>query len=213
MDKNKFKEMTFGEKVGYIWEYYKLAVIGGILGIVIIVGIIVVIFRKEPEVILNVCLVNANQEQVAEEDVFERYLKEHDYNPQTQTIQVQGNYKMGIGHEVDFSSFQAINAAMSLGQLDLIIGDETVFLPFGSGRGFKSLSEVLTPDLLEKYEEQLYTVVDDETKEEVCCGIWLPEDNTLVKDGYYKGSVLVGVPYSATNQELATEMLLYLLEY
>lgn len=212
MDKNKFKEMTFGQKAQYIWEYYKIPIFGIILGIITIVILIVGLIRKDPEVVLNVCMVNANQYQVAEEDVFDRYLKEQGYNPQTQTIQIKGNYKMGVGHEVDFTSFQAINTAMSMGQLDLIIGDETVFLTFGTGRGFKSLSEILTPELMEKYEDQLYTVLDDETKEPVICGIWLPKENELVKDGYYKEGVLVGVPYSVTNQELATEMLLYLLE-
>lgn len=214
MDRNRFKEMPFKEKVQHIWEYYKLAVFGIILGIIIIVSIIVGISRKKPEVILNVSMVNCNTFQVTEQDVFQRYLLENGYDMEAQTIVVKTNYKISedISGTLALTSYQALNTSMALGEVDLLIGDDDVFQMFGSAKGFKSLSEVLTKEILEKYEDQLYTVIDTETKKEVVCGIRLQEDNPLVKDGYYEGSVLVGFPYSTTNQELAVEMLLYLLE-
>jgi len=38
-EREKLREMSFGEKVAYIWEYYKYYIIGGIAAIIAIIGI------------------------------------------------------------------------------------------------------------------------------------------------------------------------------
>jgi len=49
-----FKDLTFSEKIGHIWTYYKLIIIGVILGVAFVVSLTVSIMRNNYE---NVCFV------------------------------------------------------------------------------------------------------------------------------------------------------------
>jgi len=54
LEKSKLKNMSFKKKVDYIWEYYKLHLIGGSVALALIVSIIIGIFTPSPDTVLFV---------------------------------------------------------------------------------------------------------------------------------------------------------------
>lgn len=212
-EKQKFKEMTLGGKLEHIWEYYKLALLGITLGIALIVYIIVKIAMPDPVSILNVTLVNAYPQAGMDGNVFERYLTEQGYNPKEETIAVNAGLYLDteMANPTNASAFQALLAMTLVGEIDLLAGDAGIVDMIGSGNGLLEMDEVLPAELLEKYQDSLYTVVAPESGEEYVCAIRLPAGNPLEQDGYYAADVLAGIPYTAQHQEMAKEMLLYLL--
>lgn len=213
MEKKTFKTMTMGEKLEHIWEYYKLVILGIAAAVALIIYIIVKAVTPEPDVVMNAVLVNANSFDVQEENCFQRYLKENNYDLESETINVNASMYLDSTNDAQTSavSYQVLVAMNMVGEIDLLIGNESVIDMLGSGQGLFEVEDILPAEIVEKYKEQLYTVEDSETGETYVCGIWLPEENALKQDGYYFGEVLAAIPYTAENMDTAKDVLLYLL--
>lgn len=211
--KTPFREMTVKQKLEHIWEYYKPVIFGIAAGIALIIYIIYKVLTPDPDAALNVTLVNANGYNAVEEDTFIRYLKEQGYDTTVETAYV--NTSLSIdgenGGQASATSMQVLSAMVMVGEIDLLAGDEYTLQLMGSG-GLMPMDQILTEDQMEEYEDRLYAVENPDTGEEQVCGIWLGEDNLLIQDGYYYDKVLVGMPYTAVHQELAVDMIIYLLE-
>ncbi len=213
-DRNtKFEDLTFKEKIEQIWEYYKLPIFAIVGAVALVIYIIVKLLNPDPDSILDVTLINANGMGVAEEDVFDRYLAEHEYNTEEETITVVTGLYLNQEDrgQSTYASIQALTARLSVGEIDLLIGQEYTMDLMGASGGLKSMEELLPEGLVEKYKDRLYAVEDPDLGEKVLCGIWLGEDNPLVADGYYTGKVLAGIPSTASHEELAVQLLLVLL--
>lgn len=213
MEKKTFKTMTFGEKLEHIWEYYKLAILAVVFIVVVVVYAIVKVVTPEPDIVMNALLVNSNSFEVSEEDAFDSYLKENGYDIEHETINVNTALYMDTenGGQASVTSYQALIAMVMVGEIDLLVADEGVISMIGVGQGLLEMEEVLPPELLEKYQDRLYTVEDIETGATYICGIRLSEGHLLQQNGYYGGEILAAIPYSAVNKDVAKEVLLYLL--
>ena len=55
-----FKELTFKKKIDYLWDYYKIPIIGIISAFAIIIYILYLTFRHVPDDILNITLINSS---------------------------------------------------------------------------------------------------------------------------------------------------------
>ncbi len=214
-----FKDMTFGEKIEQIWAYYKPVLLAIVLGVSLIIYIIYKIINPDPDIILNVALVNsvaAYQEQTEEDDLFTRYLKENGYNPEEETISVSANLYLtedGSGGEMDMATSQSLMARIAASDIDILAGDKFILDMFGADGGFLEIREIFTEEQMEKYADNLYTAVDEETGEEYVCGLKLPESNLLTAEGYYGTEVWMAIPVTANEEhiQLAKEVFIYLL--
>ncbi len=212
--KKTFQEMTVREKIEHIWEYYKLAVFGIIAGVALIIYIIMKILNPDPDVILGVTLVNSYSRMTGEsENIFEQYLLDNGYNPEEETISVNESLYISEGGmgQSDMASLQALMAWTSVGEIDILAGDENVMNMLGNSGGLLEMEEVLTPAQMEQYGDRLYTTKDPETGQEYVCALKLPEGNLLNKAGYYSGDVWVGIPSTSKRQELAIKIFNYIL--
>lgn len=213
-EKESFQRMTIGKKLEHIWEYYKLPLLGIALALFLIIYTIVKLVSPEPEILMHAALVNASPMLAEEEDTFARYLKEHDYDPAEETIAVNASLYFDREHmsESNAVSYQALAAMVMVGEIDLLTGDADTFDLLGKGSGLMEMEDVLPPEIYEKYQDRLYTVEQEETGQELVCGVWLADINSLTRDGYYVTKVLAGIPTTAANPDMAKEVLLYLLE-
>lgn len=212
--KKTFQEMTVREKIEHIWEYYKLAVFGIIAGVALIIYIIMKILNPDPDMILGVTLVNSYSRMTGEsENIFEQYLLDNGYNPEEETISVNESLYISEGGmgQSDMASLQALMAWTSVGEIDILAGDENVMNMLGNSGGLLEMEEVLTPAQMEQYGDRLYTTKDPETGQEYVCALKLPEGNLLNKAGYYNGDVWVGIPSTSKRQELAIKIFNYIL--
>lgn len=212
MEKKTFRTMSFGQKVEHIWEYYRWLVLGSIAAVILLVYIIVQAVTPKPDILLNVTLLNANSLGVAEPDVFVRYLEEKGYDPQTEEVYVNTTMHLEYGSG-NSNVYQALAAMVLVGEIDLLVGDENSVGMIAAGNGLMPLTEFLEEELTGDYaDEDLFFWTDETTGKSEVCGIWLPEGNPLAADGYYKGRALATIPYTAQNQDMAKEMLVYLIE-
>lgn len=212
-EKKTFRTMTVKEKIEHIWEYYKLALFGFFAAIALLIYGISHLLFPDPEILLNVVLVNTGFMDEPEQDAFLRYLTEQGYDPERETISVNTGLYMNLeaADQTSAISYQAIAAMLLTGDLDLLVGNEDVISLLGSGGGLSDLQELLPGEVLAKHQEQLYLMTGEESRESYVGGIWLTEGNPLMQDGYYEVPTLAAIPYSSGKQELAAEVMLYLL--
>lgn len=210
-----FKELTVKQKVEHIWEYYKPAIFGIVIAVCLIVYVIYKILNPDPDILMTAVLVNASAIDVAEENVFVRYMNENDINQEEETISIRTNLTIDSENasaaQMTISSRQVLSAMLSINEIDLLVANEETFDMMGMSGAMMSGEELLPTELVEKYADRFYTVKNEESGDTFVCGIWLGENNPLMEDGYYYESMIAGIPDNAANPELAKEMLLILL--
>lgn len=209
-----FRDMTFGEKIEHIWEYYKPAVFGIIGGVALIIYIIYKILNPDPEVLLGVTMVNSYlQPEAKGYAIFEEYLADNGYNMEEETINVNSSLYLSEDgmSETDMASSQALIVWNAAGEIDILTGTEHIMSMIGTGGGLLEMAEVLTPEQMEKYADRLYTVEDEESGEKYVCALKFPEGNLLTEAGYYAEDVWVAIPVTSKRQEMAKKVFHYLL--
>ncbi len=188
----KLKPLSPKERVGYIWDYYKIPIL--VTLIVVALGTSAIVHfatRKNPG--LYVVLVNA---QDREDSLFEDLLEKE--TGQNIYVEVDDTYQ--ITHDgSDFYMIQVIAALFSMGDVDLFAADEETFSGYASQQCFADLTTVLPPEILDACGENLW--YGEENGAKVLCGIRLKEDSPLHKAGWYRDEVIIGLSVSAKNPD------------
>ncbi|MFC4388803.1 hypothetical protein ACFOZ1_13460 [Gracilibacillus marinus] len=139
------KTMSFKEAVDYIWEYYKLHIIGIAVLIFVIVSIITNIV-KEDEVYYNAMVVApVTYDQVNELSV--QINQEHfdEFTFSIDNIAYQGG---GLS-EQSYEQVQKFIARTATGMVDFMITDEAMALDLIEQEGLKPIEDVYTISKLE----------------------------------------------------------------
>ena len=120
-----FKDLTFKEKIQQIWDYYRPVIFGIAFAVWLIIYIIYKILNPDPDVLMTAVLMNSSTIDVAEKDVFTRYLEENGYNPEEETISTRTNLSIDTENagaaQITLSSQQVLMAMLSAGEVDLLV--------------------------------------------------------------------------------------------
>ncbi|KAB8125867.1 hypothetical protein F9U64_21465 [Gracilibacillus oryzae] len=140
------KTMTFKEAVDYIWEYYKLHIIGIIAGLFIIISILINVFTED-EVAYNAMVVSA----IPYEEVgafSDQMNEEHfeDFRFAVDNITHDG----GKLAEQSIEQAQKFTVRIATGEVDLIITDETLARELIDQEGLKPIEQIIDVELLEQ---------------------------------------------------------------
>ncbi|WP_117148946.1 hypothetical protein [Paraliobacillus zengyii] len=146
------------EKIDYIWEYYKLHIIGSVSAVLFLYIMIGNIFGEEEKVV-EIMVVSEASLPVIEQ--VEEDLSEHSFEAFTLYIEYI-QHKGGKIEENAFDQMQKMSAAISVGQIDIMITDETLATQLIEEDLFLPLSEVI--DLKQLNQEQ-YQLIDFGTNE------------------------------------------------
>ena len=179
-ERETIKNASFQKRLEYFWEYYKWWVIGGVFIIIAASMTIHSIATRKKEV-LYVAMINAVE--VAGSDVNsnikEPFLLNHELDPKKNNINLDSDVKMNFtsiahtkanpvpeGYEEHVSTYNSANARQTLSvyiaaaQVDMIVSTENWFDEYAYGSFYLPLSEVLTPEEMEKYSDYFYYIDD-----------------------------------------------------
>lgn len=211
--RNQFKSLTLKQKAVYIWDYYKLIIIGSLIGFVIVGNIIYTIAKPEPAYAMNLVMVNTSMIMEEEHKVFTDYEKATGLTETGEKISINSNIRLSgdMQSQTDFANYQLLSVLLMTNEIDLMLSDETIFKTMAASGGFYEISDILSEDILKKYEDYIVSVTDEETKKTYACGIKLPEDTILIQEEIYTTSPVAGILSGTENKEEAIKLLLYLL--
>ena len=164
----KLKDMTFGEKLEYIWEYYKVHIIITALVIFFTVSIIKVVYNNiKYEEIFHCAVVNSIMSGSEEDYIregFGEYLEideEHDlltFDSSYMFLWDEISYNTS---DVTYTSRMKVAAALGARTIDVFVADTTYIESGAPETQFHDLSEVLPADLYAVVEPNIIYAEDE----------------------------------------------------
>lgn len=209
--KPDFKAMSTKTKAGYIWDYYKWPIILTILGICIVISFIYNrITYREP--VLNVLMINCNDMVANDDSGFDEFLTAYGYDPAESPASLNASlYFPEDDYSQSYNEFQVLSTLIAAGGEDVFFGRGEIYLNYVEQGAFQDLSELLSPELLARYEDQLL-YADDEDGNSYPCAVTLTDNEWLRKNNYYD-SCYFGILYRGSNPETAVQFAEFLLSY
>ena len=193
----------------FIWDYYKIPIIT-VLFLAVTFALGGMLNLNRGDIAMYTVLVNANEG--VESPLFDELVTRGGIELGEKTVSVNANYKLGgeFSEAYDVETVQVLAAQFAIGDLDVFAANEEVFALYAQRDAFVDMSLFAEPELLEKFDGDLYTYPNTDGVE-IVGGIWLRPGSPLHEAGYYSGDVLIGVVANAQNLDEAVAAVLQIM--
>ena len=154
---SKMKDKPFKEKFEYFWEYYKLPVIGIIVGAVIIFSITKAIVTAKDYCFVAMLVNSANIDTEKMSESFAGYagLDLDRYNCYINANEAEN---MMNSSAADYGPATRFAALMAAKDLDCVVYDSMVFNNKAVNDVFADLNKILSDEDIEKYKDSFYYI-------------------------------------------------------
>lgn len=210
-EKVDFKKLNMKQKTGYIWDYYKLPILAGLLVLILSIYFIGE-YVKNKEPVATLVAVNAEPGRGFADTDFSDFIEEYDYNPAKQEVVVDTGYTLDSSNPTkDPYNYQALITVVSAGAADVLSADEELFVYLAEAGGCADLKNFLSKEELAERKEDIVYVTIPGTEEQYAAGIRVGGDSWFGENGFYKDGCIVGIASGTIHEEGAARLLKYLL--
>ena len=205
--------MNRKEKIGYIWDYYKVWIIGGCGALILLIVILIQTAGIHKDISLQVTMVNADTITVDNSKLFDAYEKEY-CDPRFEKISVEATLQLKKNNTgaLSGSSYQVLSAEFLSGQIDVFISDSDTFDFLSATNAFANLEDKLSKEDLEKYRPYFVYTKDEKTGKDYPAGVSLADCPKFVKEKFYQKDAVIGIGTLSSHSENALLMIAYLFQ-
>ena len=211
-ERKKLKDLTFKQKLEYIWDYYK-PIMAGIIGIIVIISVVVSIVRgSQIETELNVAFINS---YVYDDDVaalYEGFLEYSGLNGAKQRVDFDTTYSLSTENEnqATMANQMKISAVIAAQSLDVMIMPKDIYQNYLIMGAYQDLNQAMDSEFMQEHRELWQMDKQEDDTAEKVYALKLKENHKLGK--VYEGQeVYVAVVTNTTKEENAVAFLKYLL--
>ena len=210
----KLKDMSFTEKLGYLWHYYKIHAIITVLLTIFAASFIYHLATRKDYAFYAV-LLNAETpyiDYMAYSDAFAQYAG-FDTNKYMAFFDTSSKISESYYNQDSAANTDKMSAMIYTGTIDVIVADTYAFEYYAQSNSFVNLEDVLPKDILDKYRDSLYYTdydtcvtskdtyapeeipdrdtyiinhhVTEDMKKPVPVGIFLTKESNLLETGCY----------------------------
>ena len=164
----KLKDMPPKKKAEYIWEYYKIPIIGVIAAIIFIVTFTRDYRINKRPYFLDAIVINSDIAYSADNYLLDDYIKYAGVDTKTYNIAVDTSIYIDEEKydQMTMANSQKVMALFSAGELDVVMGPDSIMDQYGRMEAFMDLKEVLDDERIKELEdagfEMYYTTVYEE---------------------------------------------------
>ncbi|SFL51464.1 hypothetical protein SAMN04487943_1026 [Gracilibacillus orientalis] len=196
------KTMSFKEAVDYIWEYYKLHIIGTVLGVAFLISILSTVF-KDKEESYEVMVVSEIPYEITEQ--FSNQMNEKYFDDFKVTV---NNITSGGGSisDMSYADIQKFWANIGANMVDIIVTNEAIAEQMVEQEGILQVEEVVDMSLIEENGVEIYDFGTENSYGMDSNQLDVFDDVELFQD-----KVLI-VPVNSENHERTTQFLETLIE-
>ncbi len=216
--KPDLKSMTRKERAGYIWDYYKWFIIGGIVAIIVIVSTIRN-FMSQKDTIFEFVALNCENFELTSEQ-FEEYLTMKGYDTSEEevtvvnTILISDNAYTGDIDANAYASTMQLAAMFAAQEVDVLIGRGQAYQVHANEGSLLDLREYLSPQELEAIgEDNILYCVNEEDGFNYPCAVILENNKWLDEHPFFYGPCYIGVGIRVNHQQEAIDFVKYILSY
>ena len=162
--KEVMKDMTWPERIDYIWTYFSVPIIAVSVGLVVLISILVTVLAPRKQVLLTGVTMDVTLTQDGQ-----RYLTDKLFatlggtDADKETVDLVERY---LGSREDYENYTAQVMAMvglvAAQELDYALLDAAALEQFAPGGMFTDVSTLLTAQQLAQFEGKFYCIPDEE---------------------------------------------------
>jgi hypothetical protein len=206
--KANLKQLSLKKRIEYIWDYYKLHIIGGVFCIYLAVSLLSGIY-KNSQIQLNVLMINTFSYLDYNADPFKEFLSSTGHKVTENSVVFEDLLFTG-DESYDYQTSQKFMVLLASGGSEIIFGNGELFDSCVEQGAFMDLRDILSNELLERYSEDLlYCETEDGTR--YPCAVSLTNSPWVLKYPEYK-DCCYGIPYRSEHEETAFSLANYLLQ-
>ncbi len=189
----KLKALTWRQRIGYVWDYYKPGMVVIII-VIVLINIGVTMYRNiNTDTILSVYLINALYDMDDDSELTEEYLAyiggleaNQDFVLDSTVALDSSDSQVGYTNQIKFTTLAAA------GSIDVCLMDPDAFDTYVDMDFFGDLREVLPEEDLDKWSDLLvYTTNED--GEEFPCALDMSSSPVLLEREMYPEGVYGGI--------------------
>lgn len=200
--KPDLKAMTGKERASYIWDYYKLHILSGL--VVFIIAVIVIFqIATYKDSALNILMVDSYNPYGEEPEGISEFFKQEGLDGAKQKISVEFLFS---GDKMELSM------KLTVGETDVFIAPDTLYNEYALSGCMADLTDYFTAEELEQYGDLLYYTTDSETNESYPCGILLTDNPWIIANGYGNITCCFGITHNSESA-VAADFLRFVLTY
>jgi hypothetical protein len=217
-ERTKLKDMSWKDKIWYIWEYYKFPIIGVVLAVFLVGSIGTAVYNNRFDTAISFVVINSQypSEEVAADEYFDQGFRQ--FIGLDENTRIDVDYSMSLSFDTEtmteytYAQLAKITAIIASKELDVMISTPDTIDHYGSMGGFMDLRDILPDDLYEQVEDRLYTVTAEETGEQTVCGILLDAEDFSEKTDLTLKTPIFTIVSNTTRPDTAVALIRYILE-
>lgn len=210
--KPDLKAMPVKKRIEYVWDYYHIPILIG-AAILIVITALIVQFVTYKEPIFNVVMINCKNAVDTTAVGYYDFLEEAGIDDLEGGVSLTSTLNFENGESSTIYDRQTLTMLLYAGGQDLFFGTGDIYMEYAKQGVLMDLRKVLSDETLQKYEDSLIYITDEELNETYPCVIKLSDNAWLKKYDYYEGDCYFGIPWNAGNLELAEEFAEYMLNF
>ena len=155
----KFKDMSAKEKLSYIWDYYKVPII---LGVILIYCISTFIYGRitAKQTVFRLALIDSNMTNLTEGSMIDDFASTcSGFDPDRQQMILDAGYNLSDPGFGGFTTEQRLLAEYSAGSIDATIAPKEEIERLALAQSFVDLTEALPTDLMDEINSRDYELL------------------------------------------------------
>lgn len=213
-EREKLQPLSTRQKLAYIWDYYKLWIIG-IVALVLFSGYMVSNYiHANRETHVYIMYVNTFAEIGQDSDFWQGYVDFADVDAAQENVSFDAENYFKMANANGNTYYEKAVVLMDSGTMDAIVMEPEELAQLGEHGRLIDLNNEKTRALAEKYSDRLITVPvtdDDGTAREIPVGIDISDSTLVTQQGAYE-SCAIGICSDAQHIDAVETFLAYILQ-
>ena len=213
-EKAKLKNMSWQDRVWYIWEYYKIhiAVIG--IGFLFLYLVWTIAYNSTFTTRLSYAVVNDSNPETAGLEALDQAFKAYMGYGKKDKVELNSSLRIdtdGRASELGYASMAKISALVASDDLDMIITDEATIRYYMELGAFIDLAQFLPAELWQQVKDHVL-YAEDAQGQSVPCGVDLIQTRFCEKTGVAISPCYVGIITDPVRSDAVIDWLRFVLE-
>lgn len=191
----KIQQMDRKSAAVYIWDYYKLWIIGIVTFVFLVFYFISAFLNRPKNTLLHVTMVNFYDNVSESSDFYKDFIEYSGFNEEEGEVIFDANVFFNLIRPADSKSsyFQKTIAFLEAKTTDAVICEYDNLMGIGAGGRFLDLSDEKVKSIYEKYQDRIVYLESEETGEKVPIGIDISDSPVLARMNGYADKCYIAV--------------------
>lgn len=211
LELKKLKEMSWKDRIWYIWEYYKFHMLGLFMAFLALSTVGTVLYNQTFTTRLAIAVVN--DQKGGSLSPIEPELREALGCTKKDLVELNEglhvDFEGGSSSQYDYASLAKLSALTASQSLDVLIGDQSAIFQYAAASAYEPLTQLLTNDMYERLKDYIL-MAPDETGTPQPVALSLKSTEFTAKTGIDMDPPYLAVMASSPRKEAALQMISYL---